>query len=240
MRYGAVEKMLARSTDHRLSPSGRSRSGRRRLGCEWPLRATLGIAILAAATPALAQPVTRPSVIVDWSALGPAQPRGLAPVHLKPPSEREAATVQAPPHALAAAKPAAAPKLAYANPPPALPPAPTTKAAAPTDVFRGQSATIRFTSGRADIPPEGQKLLQAIANRLDADHMLRLMLVAHAGTSGDDAIEARRVSLARALQMRSYLIEKGVAGVRMDVRALGNRDSGGGPPDRVDIEILNR
>jgi outer membrane protein OmpA-like peptidoglycan-associated protein len=43
----------------------------------------------------------------------------------------------------------------------------------------------------------------------------------------------------RALAVRRYLIEKGILTGRMDVRALGNRIPDG-PPDRVDIVLVQR
>jgi outer membrane protein OmpA-like peptidoglycan-associated protein len=44
------------------------------------------------------------------------------------------------------------------------------------------------------------------------------------------------LSLTRALAVRAYLMDKGIADTRIDVRALGVAASG--PPDRVDIRSL--
>ena len=49
----------------------------------------------------------------------------------------------------------------------------------------------------------------------------------------------RRLSLSRALTVRSYLISQGVRSTRIDVRALGARASDG-PADRVDLLIGDR
>ncbi|HZB90781.1 MAG TPA: OmpA family protein, partial [Stellaceae bacterium] len=78
--------------------------------------------------------------------------------------------------------------------------------------------------------------------RLGSDDQVRLQLVAHASGGSDESNEARRISLQRALAVRSYLIDRGIASTRMDVRALGNRSEGGsgGPLDRVDVVMLDR
>lgn len=67
----------------------------------------------------------------------------------------------------------------------------------------------------------------------------RLQLKAYAEGTGSDTSKARRLSLSRALAVRSFLIENGLRSTRIDVRALGiARD--GGVPDRVDIVLLGR
>ncbi len=45
------------------------------------------------------------------------------------------------------------------------------------------------------------------------------------------------MSLSRALMVRSYLADKGIKPVRLDVRALGSKTTRG-PNDRVDIIFL--
>ncbi len=64
----------------------------------------------------------------------------------------------------------------------------------------------------------------------------RLQLKAYA--SGGTASAARRMSLNRALTVRSYLIAQGIRSTRIDVRALGIADEG--PPDRVDLLLVKR
>jgi outer membrane protein OmpA-like peptidoglycan-associated protein len=53
-------------------------------------------------------------------------------------------------------------------------------------------------------------------------------------------MEARRVSLARAVAVRAYLIEKGVRSLRIDVRALGNRADTGPVADQVDLLVVSQ
>jgi hypothetical protein len=68
---------------------------------------------------------------------------------------------------------------------------------------------------------------------------LRAQIIAYAAGTADSASQARRLSLSRALAVRAYLIERGVASTRLDVRALGHQTDGGSP-DRVDIAFAAR
>jgi outer membrane protein OmpA-like peptidoglycan-associated protein len=47
---------------------------------------------------------------------------------------------------------------------------------------------------------------------------------------------ARRVSLARALAVRAYLIDQGIDSLRINVNAAGEKNPGG-DPDRVDVYL---
>ena len=67
----------------------------------------------------------------------------------------------------------------------------------------------------------------------------RLLLQAYAAASQAGTSGSRRLSLARALEVRSYLIRKGLKSTRIDVRALGT-SAASGPADRVDIILLTR
>ncbi|MBZ0325714.1 MAG: OmpA family protein, partial [Alphaproteobacteria bacterium] len=67
----------------------------------------------------------------------------------------------------------------------------------------------------------------------------RVQLKAFAAGTAETASQARRLSLSRALAVRSFLIDKGVESTRMDVRALGTNFEEG-PADRVDIQIVKR
>jgi len=69
---------------------------------------------------------------------------------------------------------------------------------------------------------------------MQANDDLRLQLMAYASGQDGSSSEARRLSLSRALAVRSYLIDKGIRTARFIVRAQGDR-YGDGPPDRVDL-----
>ena len=98
---------------------------------------------------------------------------------------------------------------------------------------------IDFAAGVADMPANGRATIDKAIAELKRDDATRLQIVAYA-TGGDEAgSQARRLSLSRALAVRSYLIDQGIRSTRMDVRALGNR-SPDGPADRVDMVLVRR
>ena len=96
-----------------------------------------------------------------------------------------------------------------------------------------------FSAGAADLSEAAKHELDELAKSLGTDEQQRLQLIAYAGGSVDDANQARRLSLSRALNVRAYLIDRGIRNTRMDVRALGNR-SEGNAADRVEIVFLGK
>ncbi|MBI3710157.1 MAG: OmpA family protein [Proteobacteria bacterium] len=101
------------------------------------------------------------------------------------------------------------------------------------------TARIEFPGAATDLPEAAKRLLDPAIADLKKDENLRLQLVAYASGGDDAGSQARRLSLSRALAVRSYLIDQGVRSTRMDVRALGNRVPSG-PPDRVDVIVMRR
>jgi len=93
---------------------------------------------------------------------------------------------------------------------------------------------IAFPKDSADIPDAAKSELDSLAEKMTANEAMRIQLLAYASGTPDTASRARRMSLSRALAVRSYLIHKGVVSTRMDVRALGSNVQGE-PADRVDI-----
>jgi outer membrane protein OmpA-like peptidoglycan-associated protein len=209
----------------------------------------MGVAALivlgGAAVPALraAEPSPSVGVTVDWQALDalpPGSASGPRTVDLHPPPQP--ARAAAPAVARSAPPPVAAPALpSVATAAPMLPP-PTPRTAAEAVVAPalapGRIGTVAFPKGQIDVPPNEAGLLDSLALKLAGDARARLQLVGYASGNADDALAARRISLARAVQLRAYLIQKGVPSVRMDVRALGDRNAGDGPADRVDLLIV--
>ena len=152
----------------------------------------------------------------------------------------------APPPAPKMAKPAPArpPAPKMAKPAPALtPPAP---AAAPKPQAAGISGpgaaplrSVAFAPGNADLSGDSHKVLDSFTASLTEDPNLRMQLLAYAGEPNLSASQARRLSLSRALAVRSYLISKGIRSTRIDVRALGNKVPSG-TPNRVDLKTVTR
>jgi outer membrane protein OmpA-like peptidoglycan-associated protein len=100
------------------------------------------------------------------------------------------------------------------------------------------AARIPFAGEAAELSPKARETIDELLPRLTADERLRVEVLGYAAGS-TDASQARRVALARALAVRSYLAEKGIKTTRVDVRALGGRPDGD-PPDRVDLVLAAR
>jgi outer membrane protein OmpA-like peptidoglycan-associated protein len=212
-----------------------------------------------AAVPAPRPPVqvARPPVQVRRPA---APPPAVETARVTPPPaprttvETTAATPPPPPPAAvettAAPTPAPA-RVETTRRPPPPPPAPARAAPAPRET---QTAAV---APRAALPEGGGQALRVVfsgsstrltndaAARLDqlAAALLqtedRIQLKAFAGGSADRPSTARRLSLSRALAVRSHLIEAGLRSTRIDVRALGVPGDDG-PTDRVDVILLTQ
>ncbi len=189
--------------------------------------------VAATPPPAPSPPPTPPAPAP--AAQAAAQPA--APPALRGPSGVEASTAPATPPAAAAA-PAPAP----APPPPTATRAASTAPVQTANVPQGGGVPGRvvFPPNVTDVADQARPALDAVIRSMKSDDQLRIQLVAYASGAPDQASQARRVSLSRAIAVRSYLIEQGVRSTRIDVRALGNRPDSGGPADRVDIVAVER
>lgn len=207
-------------------------------------------AVIAQAAPDLSVPALTPDVPA------PPQPvRRPAPVTPLPtPTAPPPATVPTP------SPPPAAPDLGDLTPPdqPGIlqerPPAPATDAAEPriqtvdpaaTDVAALDPAVtvealdelsfrIRFPADSSDPGAAAEPLLSSLVERMAGSGDVRLEIKAYAGTGSGTPGDARRLSLRRALAIRTFLVERGIESTRIDVKALGDTapDS---PSDRVDL-----
>jgi outer membrane protein OmpA-like peptidoglycan-associated protein len=95
-------------------------------------------------------------------------------------------------------------------------------------------ATVTFDPGSSDLNDEGRAQLERVATAMKSNTSMRVQLQAFAGEDDDSPNASRRLSLSRALVVRSFLIERDIVSTRMQVRALGDK-FGDGPADRVDI-----
>lgn len=136
-----------------------------------------------------------------------------------------------------------------ALPPPVVattPPPPTVAAsevgATPDQVVAlsgGDGFRVFFPVGEARITDEAGRLLDGIAQRLLEDDALRIRLRTYASVLPDEtAGDARRLSLNRALAIRTLLNDRGIDVRRIEVLALGD-PADGTPPDRADLQFLS-
>jgi outer membrane protein OmpA-like peptidoglycan-associated protein len=93
---------------------------------------------------------------------------------------------------------------------------------------------IVFEPGADELPAGASSDLDALAQRMASDESIKVQVLAYSTSTGDNESQARRKALSRGLEVRKYLINKGVRSNRIDVRALGSK-SEGSPADRVDI-----
>jgi len=100
------------------------------------------------------------------------------------------------------------------------------------------SLTVLFAGAGSAIEDSNKPALRTIAATIRSEDRTRLQLKAYASAQDSSASAARRLSLSRALAVRSFLIESGVSSTRIDVRALGAK-SEAGPPDRVDLVVVH-
>ena len=173
---------------------------------------------------------------------------------MPPPPPVAQLTTPAPPAApKVASEPPAAPKVA--SEPPAVPKVakstPTTtaapKSAAPEvasapakiKIEPGRALRIAFSDREARLPDGDKAKLVTLANALREKKDFRLQLLAYAGGQGLSTSKARRMSLSRALAVRSFLIRKGVRSTQIDLRALGNKTDDK-PVNRVDLNLTKR
>ncbi|MCP5368010.1 MAG: OmpA family protein [Hyphomicrobiales bacterium] len=98
---------------------------------------------------------------------------------------------------------------------------------------------VTFDDEATKLPADAAPNLRAVVDGLKSNNNLRLQLMAYAGGAEMTPNNARRMSLRRALSVRSYLIDQGVRSTRIDVRALGNKTTEQ-PANRVDVMVVER
>jgi outer membrane protein OmpA-like peptidoglycan-associated protein len=106
----------------------------------------------------------------------------------------------------------------------------------PIDPTAGFSilSRVRFSKEGSTLSPQAHAALDALAARLLSSRE-RVKLAAFSGKIGGDSSQARRLSLTRALAIRTYLVSKGVPVERVDVLAFGGPAQG--VTDRVDVLV---
>jgi len=102
------------------------------------------------------------------------------------------------------------------------------------DADQLQSLRVLFSKDGISIAEAAESELVGLAGYLNHNQAQRVVLHAHAGNSAQGSSHARRLSLSRALVIRSFLVDRGVPVDRIYLRPLGSEVEDG-PPDRVDI-----
>ena len=186
-----------------------------------------------------------PKPVVATAALSP--PPAVTPATTKraaPPPAPRPKIVRAPLVAAPTPKPVAPPPPPSVTPPAAKSPPPSAPVAVAARTPSAQlipdrvALQVTFSGAETDISVAAKNNLTYLAGRMGADSG-RLQLKAFAGTSGGAVSATRRLSLQRALAVRTFLIERGVKSTRIDVRALGAANDDG-PQERVDVVYLSK
>ena len=164
-----------------------------------------------------------------------------APKKLEAPEQAQAAP---PPPTVAAAPKVTPSKKAMPEPAKATQPKKqkTEQASVPAagaDADLGLALQVIFANDATRLPADAKNRLKSLAQKVKSQKYLRLQLLAYAGGDKLSASLARRLSLSRALAVRSFLIENGIRSTRIDVRALGNKTDSE-PLNRVDLNITER
>jgi outer membrane protein OmpA-like peptidoglycan-associated protein len=124
-------------------------------------------------------------------------------------------------------------------PPQATPPPPPPISEGATSAALTTSAGLRVTfgAGQADLSPASAEAIRTIVRSAPVGDTTSFNVVAYAAGTSEDPSTARRLSLSRALAVRSALMADGVASSRIYVRALG-ATGGDDTPDRVDLAVM--
>ena len=186
----------------------------------------------APAPPAAVAPPPPAAVAPPPPAAAVPPPAAVAPRGIAPPATGPVASVPVPPPAAPAAPPESAGAQAPLPSQAALPLAPAAPPAA-------RALQIAFAAGDSRLPAAAQGGLKELAARMKAQESLRLQIVAYAAGGDLSASAARRLSLSRALAVRTFLIDNGVRSTRIDVRALGDKVPDQ-PANRVDLSFGDR
>lgn len=102
----------------------------------------------------------------------------------------------------------------------------------------GNKVRILFAEKSSTLPTIAAETIEKLAERMKSKPKLRILLYGFARDTPDTPSKARRLSLFRALAVRTQLMNHGVRSTRMQLRALGSQVEDG-PPDRVDIVVSN-
>ena len=158
-------------------------------------------------------------------------------------STPQASPAHPPPATIAAAPPPVAviPPLQ----PPTAPPNAVAPAPPPVVANAGTTATVTptglrmaFDKGQSDLSPASAASIKQLVQGAPHTDTTTYNVLAYASGDPDDPSVARRLSLARALAVRSALLADGVSSARIYLRALGSQTGSDGLADGVEVNVL--
>ncbi|HMA14870.1 MAG TPA: OmpA family protein, partial [Kiloniellaceae bacterium] len=100
-----------------------------------------------------------------------------------------------------------------------------------------EDTSLLFDTDSAELSAEAQTELRSIADLLRGSEGGDIQVLGFAAGSDGAEDAARKLALSRALKVRSFLIDEGIASARIRVRSLG-ASAEGGPANRVDIRPI--
>ena len=163
----------------------------------------------------------------------PAAPQPLTPAPAAAPAPPPATLPTAAPPTIALA-PVAPPQPESAAPPP---PPPISDNSATAATSNGAGLRVTFVAGQADLSPSSAAAIKQLVATAPPGPNTSFNVAGYAAGTPEDPSTARRLSLSRALAVRSALMADGVNSTRIYVRALGAASSDE-PADRVDLAVL--
>ena len=184
-----------------------------------------------------AKPATTPAPSTAPATANPASPAAPAPAQPARPAIPPVATV--PPPDVSLPPPIAVPS----RPKPAPTPPPVTADSPTTTERLKDGLRVVFGAGRSDLSAtaeaEIERLVQGDTSAAPTPESASYTISSFAAGTPEDPSTPRRLSLARALAVRAALMNKGVASVRIYVRAMGAGSPGfaDGPADRADVVV---
>ncbi|MEL4181452.1 OmpA family protein [Roseateles sp. PN1] len=82
---------------------------------------------------------------------------------------------------------------------------------------------ISFDTGRADLKPELRTVLEHFGNGLSNDPSLRVRVVGHTDSTGNDTINDK-LSVERANSVRNFLVDRGISPGRIEAAGRGSHE----------------
>ena len=97
--------------------------------------------------------------------------------------------------------------------------------------------SLIYNGAESTLTDDLKSQLTPVVGQLNEDKNVRLQLRSYAAPTDGSASSARRIALARAIELRKYMLDQGIPATRIDVRALGDQTDKT-PANRIDMVIV--